>query len=66
MYQSVETNVGCYLWGLVNWRTQTHYPWGSPEGAAEPDPWFHDLLRGDGTAYSTHETDAIRHIMSGD
>ncbi len=56
----VEHDVGCYLWGLVNGRTQTHYPWGSPRGAAEPDLWFHDLFRLDGAPYDAAEIDVIR------
>ena len=47
--------VGCYFWSLVNGRTQTHLPWGSPEGADEPPVWYHDLLRPDGTFYREEE-----------
>lgn len=50
-----EHRVGCYHWGLVAGRTQTYYPWGSPEGAPEPEQWQHDLLRPDGSAYSATE-----------
>jgi len=56
----VEHSAGCYLWGLVNGRTQTHHPWGSPQGAAEPDLWFHDLFRPDGAPYDPAEIEAIR------
>lgn len=55
-------NVGCFFWGLVNGRTQTHFPWGSPPGAAEPEMWFHDLLRPDGTPFQEEEVDIIRGI----
>lgn len=47
--------VGCYFWGLVNGRTQTHFPWGSPAGAPEPETWFHDLLHSDGRPYCDDE-----------
>ena len=55
-----DENVGCYCWGLVSGRTQTHFPWGSEEGAPEPGLWFHDLLRPDGTPYRVEEIEAIR------
>jgi hypothetical protein len=51
--------VGCYSWGLVNGRTQTHFPWGSPKGAPEPKVWFHDLLRKDGTPFDAEELRVI-------
>ncbi|MCY3023047.1 MAG: cellulase family glycosylhydrolase [Planctomycetota bacterium] len=51
--------VGCYNWGLVNGRTQTHFPWGSPKGAPEPKVWFHDLLRRDGTPFNPQEIQTI-------
>jgi len=51
--------VGCYNWGLVNGRTQTHFPWGSPKGAPEPKVWFHDLLRKDGTPFDAGEVRVI-------
>jgi len=51
--------VGCYSWGLVNGRTQTQFPWGSPAGAPEPDVWFHDLLHRDGTPYDPREIQVI-------
>ena len=57
-----QANIGCYSWGLVQGKTQTWYPWGSPEGAPEPEPWFHDLLRPDGTPYDEDEVAAIRQV----
>jgi len=51
--------VGCYFWSLVNGRTQTHLPWGSPEGAGEPPVWYHDLLRPDGTFHLEEERATI-------
>ncbi len=52
--------VGCWFWGLVNGRTQTHFPWGSPEGAPSPEVWFHDLLGPDGTPHRADEIAVIR------
>jgi hypothetical protein len=59
-----QRRVGCYFWGLVNGKTQTHFPWGSPKGAPEPKMWFHDLLRRDGTPYIRDEVEFIRQVIS--
>ena len=56
--------IGCFFWGLVNGRTQTHFPWGSPEGAPPPDLWFHDLLDGQGKPYRDAEVALIRRTVS--
>lgn len=53
-------NVGCYFWGLVNGKTQTHFPSGSPRGATAPEVWFHDLLNLDGKPYLEDEIEMIR------
>lgn len=55
-----QEKVACYNWGLVNGRTQTQYPWGSPKDAPEPKVWFHDLLRGDGSPWNAGEVAFIR------
>lgn len=52
--------VGCWFWGLVSGKTQTHFPWGSPEGAPAPEVWFHDLLGSDGTPHQADEMAVIR------
>ena len=54
--------VGCYNWGLVKGKTQTIYPWGSKPGTPEPDVWFHDILREDGTPFSIEEVEFIKSI----
>lgn len=56
--------IGCYFWGLVNGRTQTQFPWGSPENAPDPDVWFHDLLRTDGTPYDEKEVALIQQALA--
>lgn len=53
--------VGAISWGLVSGKSNTIFPWGSPEGSPEPLEWFHDIFRGDGTPYRTEETNMIRH-----
>ncbi len=52
--------VGCYLWGLVNGRTQTHIPWETIRQRVSADDWFHDLFRPDGTPYCPEELEVIR------
>jgi hypothetical protein len=49
--------VGCYTWGLVNGKTQTHIAW-----TGEADVWFHDILRPDGSPYDAREVALIREI----
>jgi hypothetical protein len=55
-----ERHVGCLNWGLVYGKTQTIYPWGSKPGAPEPNPWFHDLFRKDGTPFDPKEIHLFR------
>ncbi len=59
-----QESVGCFFWGLVNGRTQTHFPWGSVEGGPPPRVWFHDLLDGQGRPYSEQETTLIRQMTT--
>lgn len=55
-------NVGMYNWGFVNGKSQTIYAWDSwtKTYTAEPELWFHDVLRSDGTPYKQEEVDLIR------
>jgi hypothetical protein len=55
-----DRQIGCWSWGLVAGRTQTYFPWGSPPGAPEPQPWQHDILRGDGTPFNALEVQFIK------
>ena len=55
-----EKSVGCIIWGLVYGKTQTIYPWGSVEGTPEPELWFHDLFRLDGTPFDEEEIRLFR------
>ncbi len=59
-----EQQVGAYCWGFVDGKTQTIYPWDSwdKKYTAEPNPWFHDILRGDGTPYEQREVDYIKSL----
>ncbi len=57
-----EHNVGAYNWGLVSGKSQTIFPWKSPENAPEPDQWFHDIFRADGSPYDAAEMEFFRLI----
>lgn len=59
-----EQGVGAINWGLVNGRSQTIYPWDSWDKpyTTEPDPWFHDVFRKDGTPYRAAEAKLIREL----
>jgi hypothetical protein len=63
-----QERVGAYNWGFVNGKTQTIYPWDSWEKSytAEPNPWFHDIFRKDGSPYDAKETDLIKKLTQGD
>lgn len=60
-----EHHVAAINWGLVAGRSQTIYPWSSWEKpiVGEPDPWFHDVFRKDGTPYREEEATLIRELM---
>jgi len=57
-------NVAAYNWGLVDGKSQTIYPWDSwkKQYTAEPEVWFHDIFRKNGTPYIKAETDLIRQL----
>jgi len=55
-------NVGAINWGLVSGRSNTIFPWGSPEGEGHPELWFHDIFHADGTPYCASEVAAIREL----
>ncbi len=57
-------HVGALSWGLVSGKTQTIYAWDTPLGDAEPDVWFHDLLRADGSPYRVEEIDLFRQMTA--
>jgi hypothetical protein len=51
--------VAAINWGLVAGKTQTFLPWDSwkkPYPDRDPDVWFHDIFRADGTPYRSEET----------
>jgi hypothetical protein len=60
-------NVAAINWGLVQGKSQTHLPWDSwrrPYTDREPDVWFHEVFRTDGTPYRAEETDLIKRLTA--
>ena len=56
--------VGCLNWGLVRGRSNTVFPWGSPEGTPVPARWFHDLLEPDGRPHDLEEVQWFREFTA--
>ena len=56
--------VAAYNWGLVDGKMQTIYPWDSWQKKyyGEPDVWFHDIFRRDGTPYKQDEVELIKSL----
>jgi hypothetical protein len=59
-----DEDVGCINWGLVAGKTNTIYPWNSPEGAPVPKVWFHDIFYPNGTAFDNKEITVIKEYTS--
>jgi hypothetical protein len=57
-----DENVPCVQWGFIWGKTQTIWPWGTPEGAPEPELWFHDLLRPDGSPFQVEEVEMYKQL----
>jgi hypothetical protein len=59
-----ENNIGAINWGFVAGRSQTIYPWDSwnKTYTAEPELWFHDIFRQDGSSYIPEEVELIKRL----
>jgi hypothetical protein len=56
-------NIGAINWGLVSGKTNTIYAWDTPiADGSEPELWFHDIFRKDGTPYKQEEVDIIKRL----
>lgn len=56
-------NVGAINWGFVSGKTNTIFAWNTPvPSGAEPELWFHDILRKDGTPFSEDEIKTIKRL----
>ncbi len=54
-------NVGAINWGFISGKTNTIYAWGTPmPDGKEPELWFHDILRKNGTPFSEDEVKTIK------
>jgi hypothetical protein len=63
-----EYKVAAINWGLVAGKTQTYLPWDSwqkPYTDRQPEEWFHEIFRTDGTPYKAEETAFIRKMTVG-
>ena len=67
--------VGCINWGLVAGKTNTIYAWQDLQDpmkrktvtldeCSEPEVWFHDLFRQDGTPYDLSEIETFKKYTS--
>ena len=58
-----DLNIGAINWGFVKGKTNTIYSWGDviPSGE-EPEVWFHDIYRPDGTPFDKKEIELIRSL----
>ena len=57
-----KENIGCFNWGLVSGKTQTIFQWDTPGKLPEPDVWFHDIFRKDGTPFGPEEIKFIKRL----
>lgn len=58
--------VGAINWGLVAGKSNTIYAWDRPmPDGSEPEVWFHDVFRKDGTPYKSEEVEIIRKLTKG-
>ncbi|MDD4645782.1 MAG: cellulase family glycosylhydrolase [Bacteroidales bacterium] len=57
-------NVAAINWGFVSGKSNTIYAWGdrTHTDGSEPELWFHDILRKDGTPFRQAEVDLIRKL----
>jgi hypothetical protein len=58
-----KEQVGGFMWGLINGKTQTHLPWGHrPEKLPYTGVWQHDLYHNDFKPYNTGEIEIIKKL----
>jgi hypothetical protein len=58
-----KEKIGAINWGLVSGKTNTIFGWNDPRPEGdEPELWFHDIYRADGTPYMKEETELIREL----
>ena len=59
-------NIAMFNWGFVDGKSQTKYPWDSwdKQYTQEPDEWFHEVFKKDGTPYKLEEVALIKELTS--
>jgi hypothetical protein len=58
-----DQQVGAINWGFVSGKTNTIFAWDTPVAdGKEPELWFHDIYRQDGTPFSDNEVQVIRKL----
>jgi hypothetical protein len=58
-----QNNIGAINWGLVAGKSNTKYAWDEPIiDGSDPELWFHEILRKDGTPYKQEEVDLIKEM----
>jgi hypothetical protein len=58
-----EEKIGAINWGLVDGKTNTKYAWDTPiSDGSEPELWFHEIFRKDGTPYKEEEVALIKSL----
>lgn len=57
-----QERIGAINWGLVSGKTNTIFAWETPLDVPEPEVWFHDIFRADGTPYDAAEVALIRDL----
>ena len=58
-----ERKIAAINWGLVAGKSNTIYAWDKPmPDGSEPQLWFHDIFRKDGTPYSEEEIRLIKSL----
>jgi hypothetical protein len=60
----IKESIGAINWGLVAGKSQTYFPWGSPENASIPLVWFHDIFNQTGQPYSPYEIQFFKDLKS--
>ena len=74
-----KNNIGCFNWGFVAGKSQTHFGWDTilklkeavknkdfirdKDNIPEPEIWFHDIFRKDGSAFDESEVAFIKNFL---
>lgn len=60
-----DEGIGAYNWGFVAGKSNTVFAWKTwqePEQREEPEVWFHDIFRMDGSPFDPAEVEFIRRV----